>query len=73
MSETSTAADAVGATGAASAEPKLYRPTGETSRVSDTWRANRGQADELGDFVQRQPMTAALIALVAGYFIGKLT
>jgi hypothetical protein len=28
---------------------------------------------EVGDFVQQQPMTAALIALVVGYFIGKLT
>jgi hypothetical protein len=28
---------------------------------------------EVGDFVQQQPMTAALIALVIGYCIGKLT
>ncbi|MBS0642799.1 MAG: hypothetical protein JSS43_23285 [Proteobacteria bacterium] len=72
MSETSTVADAVGATGAGSSEPKLYSPTGEPLRSSG-WRPNRSQPDQLGDFVQQQPMTAALVALVVGYFLGKLT
>jgi hypothetical protein len=35
--------------------------------------AARSSGVQVGDFVQQQPMTAALIALVVGYFIGKLT
>jgi hypothetical protein len=49
----------------------LYGPSGE--RLSSGWRQNRAQSDQIGDFVMQQPMTAALVALVVGYFLGKLT
>lgn len=32
-----------------------------------------GQADQLVAFVQEQPLTAALVALVLGYLLGKIT
>jgi hypothetical protein len=31
------------------------------------------QTDQLADFVKQQPFTAALIALVIGYLLGKVT
>jgi hypothetical protein len=31
------------------------------------------QNDQLADFVQQQPLTAALVALVVGYLLGKIT
>ena len=55
----------------ASSAGALYGPSGE--RLPSGWRQNTGQSDQLGDFVLQQPMTAALIALIVGYFLGKLT
>ena len=52
-------------------EPKLYSASGEPLR-SDS-RATQNQTDQLADFVKQQPFTAALVALVIGYLLGKVT
>jgi hypothetical protein len=36
-------------------------------------RATHNQTDQLADFVKQQPFTAALVALVVGYLLGKVT
>jgi len=36
-------------------------------------QSGRSQGDQLAAFVQEQPITAALVALVVGYFLGKIT
>jgi cytochrome c oxidase assembly factor CtaG len=69
MSETSTATPTGLGTGSTSSP--LYGPSGD--RLQSGWRQNQGQSDQIGDFVMQQPMTAALVALVVGYFLGKLT
>jgi len=33
----------------------------------------QSQTDQLADFVKQQPFTAALVALVIGYVLGKVT
>jgi len=69
MSET-TAASPTGL-GTGTTGSSLYGPSGE--RLKAGGRLNSGQSDQIGDFVMQQPMTAALVALVVGYFLGKLT
>ena len=49
---------------------KLYSASGEPLREQ---RKARDQRDQLAAFVQDQPVTAALIALIGGYFLGKIT
>ncbi len=51
--------------------PKLYSASGEPLRP----RSGSGSAstDQLADFVKQQPFTAALVALVIGYMLGKIT
>ncbi len=72
MSETSTASSGIGVgTGTSTNGSSLYGPSGE--RLQPNWRQNQVQSDQIGDFVMQQPMTAALVALVVGYFLGKLT
>jgi len=75
MSETSTTSASgigtgVGSSGSSSGT-SLYGPSGE--RLQPGSRQNHSQSDQIGDFVMQQPMTAALVALVVGYFLGKLT
>jgi hypothetical protein len=53
------------------AEPKLYGTSGEPFR-SDP-QATQNQSDQLADFVKQQPFTAALVALVVGYLLSKVT
>jgi hypothetical protein len=36
-------------------------------------RQARDQRDQLAAFMQDQPITAALIALIIGYLLGKIT
>jgi hypothetical protein len=49
----------------------LFGPAGE--KLQPSGRQRSGQSDQIGDFVMQQPMTAALVALIVGYFLGKLT
>jgi hypothetical protein len=60
---------ASGVPGTRATDPKLYgvsgQPLGSTSGSMQT--------DQLADFVKQQPFTAALIALVIGYLLGKVT
>ena len=49
---------------------KLYNASGEPLRGGGTVREQR---DQLAAFVHDQPVTAALAALVIGYFLGKIT
>jgi ElaB/YqjD/DUF883 family membrane-anchored ribosome-binding protein len=53
------------------AGPKLYGASGEPLRPSS--RSTKNQTDQLADFVKQQPFTAALVALVIGYLLGKVT
>jgi len=71
MSETTTASPTGLGTGTSGSS--LYGPSGERLTTGSGWRPNQGQSDQIGDFVMQQPMTAALVALVVGYFLGKLT
>jgi hypothetical protein len=50
---------------------RLYGATGE--RLRPTGRQDQNQSDQLADFIQQQPLTAALVALVIGYLLGKMT
>jgi hypothetical protein len=52
------------------AGPKLYNAAGEPLRPGS--RSTPGQTDLLADFIQQQPFTAVLVALVAGYFWGRI-
>lgn len=65
--------DGTVAAGAASdtrnADTKLYDASGEPLQS----RGSPGQADQLAEFVKQQPFTAALVALVVGYLLGKVT
>ena len=71
MSDDGSIASGLGqATGRPPAQPKLYSAAGEPLRGS---RSERSQTDQLAAFVQEQPVTAALAALVIGYFLGKIT
>ena len=51
------------------AEHKLYGPSGEPLRSGE----QSNQTDQLANFVEQQPFTAALFALVIGYLLGKVT
>lgn len=51
--------------------PRLHDATGE--RLRSSGRQDQGQTDQLADFIQQQPLTAALVALVIGYLLGKMT
>jgi hypothetical protein len=57
--------------GSPDAEPKLYGASGEPLRSGS--RSPQDQTDQLADFVKQQPFTAALMALVVGYLLGKVT
>lgn len=50
--------------------------TGLYSASGDPLRSGSGtsiQTDQLAEFVKQQPFTAALVALVVGYMLGKVT
>jgi hypothetical protein len=49
---------------------RLYNASGEPLREQ---RQARDQRDQLAAFMQDQPITAALIALIVGYLLGKIT
>jgi hypothetical protein len=51
------------------AETKLYNASGGPLRSGP----GSTQTDQLADFVKQQPFTAALVALVVGYLLGKVT
>jgi hypothetical protein len=53
------------------AEPKL--PGASDEAVDSGSRSSQHQTDLLADFVKQQPFTAALVALVIGYLLGKVT
>ena len=57
--------------GAATATPG----TGSTPPASPPSSAfgAAGQSDPLASFIQEQPFTAALAAMIVGYFLGKIT
>ncbi len=50
-------------------DTRLYSASGEPLRSG----SGSTQTDQLADFVKQQPFTAALIALVIGYLLGKVT
>jgi hypothetical protein len=50
-------------------ETKLYGAAGEPLRST----SGSAASDQLADFVKQQPLTAALVALVIGYLLGKVT
>jgi hypothetical protein len=60
---------ASGAPGTRDGDTKLYGASGEPLRSS----SGTTQTDQLADFVKQQPFTAALVALVVGYLLGKVT
>jgi hypothetical protein len=70
MSDNGTTASGMPNPGQA-AGPKLYNTAGEPLRAGS--RPTRGQADWIADFIQQQPFTAVLVALVAGYVWGKIS
>jgi hypothetical protein len=53
------------------AEAKLPGASGEAVHSEPV--PNPSQTDLLADFVKQQPLTAALVALVIGYVLGKVT
>jgi ElaB/YqjD/DUF883 family membrane-anchored ribosome-binding protein len=53
------------------AASKLYSAAGEPLRSASGSASN--QTDQLAEFVKHQPYTAALVALVIGYLLGKVT
>ena len=54
-----------------SAEPKLYGASGEPLHSGSRPRSD--QVDPLAAFVKQRPFTSALVALVVGYLLGKIT
>lgn len=60
---------ASGAPGMRDTDTKLYGASGEPLRSTSA----SAQSDQLADFVKQQPVTAALVALVIGYLLGKVT
>jgi ElaB/YqjD/DUF883 family membrane-anchored ribosome-binding protein len=52
-------------------DPKL--PGASDEAVDSSSRSSQNQTDLLADFVKQQPFTAALVALVIGYLLGKVT
>ena len=70
MSDTGTTASGM-ANPAQEAGPKLYNAAGEPLRPGS--RPMQGQTDPIADFIQQRPFTAVLVALVVGYFWGKIT
>ena len=65
------ASDPSMSSGVRGTESKLYDASGEPLRTG--LRSAEKQTDQLIDFVQAQPLTAALVALVVGYLLGKVT
>jgi hypothetical protein len=53
------------------ADLKSHSASGEPLRSGS--RSPQNQTDQLANFVQKQPLTAALVALVIGYLLGKVT
>jgi hypothetical protein len=72
MSDGGTMASGMGVPNEREAEPKLYDASGEPLRTGSRLVQN-STTDPLAEFVQEQPFTAALVALVLGYFLGKIT
>ncbi len=60
---------ASGAAGMRDTDTKLYGATGEPLHST----SGSAQSDQLADFVKQQPFTSALVALVIGYLLGKVT
>jgi hypothetical protein len=52
-------------------EPRLYDASGEPLRPASG--SSHNQTDQLAAFIQEQPLTAAMVALVVGYLLGKVT
>jgi hypothetical protein len=53
------------------AGPKLYDASGEP--LHSVSRSSPDQIDPLEGFVKQQPFTSALVALIIGYLLGKIT
>jgi hypothetical protein len=53
------------------AGPKLYGASGEP--LQSGVRSSPDQIDPLAGFVKQRPFTSALLALVIGYLLGKIT
>jgi hypothetical protein len=53
------------------AGPKLYGASGEPLHSGS--RSFASQIDPLAAFVEQRPFTSALLALVIGYLLGKIT
>jgi hypothetical protein len=51
------------------ADTKLFGASGNPLRS----QSGSTQSDQLANFVKQQPFTAALIALMIGYVLGKVT
>jgi hypothetical protein len=60
---------AAGAPGMRDTDTKLYGASGEPLRST----SGSAQSDQLAEFVKQQPFTAALVALVIGFLLGKVT
>jgi ElaB/YqjD/DUF883 family membrane-anchored ribosome-binding protein len=73
MSGDGTTASAAGTSNERQAEPKLYSASGEPLRTGSRSTSDQKTDDQLIVFVREQPFTAALVALVVGYFLGKIT
>ena len=72
MSDDGTMAGApTAANEARDAGSKLYDASGELLRAGA--QPVQNQTDQLAGFVQQQPLTAALVALIIGYLLGKVT
>ena len=50
-------------------DTELFGASGEPLRST----SGPAQSDQVADFVKQQPLTAALVALVIGYLLGKVT
>jgi hypothetical protein len=51
--------------------PKLYGASGEPLHAVS--RSSAEENDPLAGFVKQRPFTSALVALVIGYLLGKIT
>jgi hypothetical protein len=73
MSGDGTTASAAGMSNERQTEPKLYGASGEPLHTGSRSTSDQKTNDQLAAFVSEQPFTAALVALVVGYFLGKIT
>ena len=72
MSDDGRTASAAGMSDERQAKPKLYGASGEPLRTRSLSTSDQ-TTDQLAAFVREQPFTAALVALVVGYLLGKIT